>query len=311
MMYVPDTSQPGLSRTALGICAFCAMVNRHPPYRAAFYDPFAERLFAAAATDGPALLDAWRDWDSVLAFADAQAIARRLVVHVLWRKTFMQRRTLAAIASGARQIVVLGAGLDTLGLRLASTHAHVPVFEVDRPDTIAAKQALVRQNFGTPPNIRYTAVDFATQTTEDRLASQGFDPARPAVFIAEVSLEYVPPAEVAKVYAMIRATGQPGTRFLTTYADTAGSAAQHGESDALGASVSDAGEPFRFHVGPDQVAPYARSQDFDVLEHHHGAAQLCALLTEIGLSAADLPFDPALLDDSSFSLAALQIAAPN
>ena len=250
MFYVPETAQPGLSRTALGVCAFCAMVNRNPTYRDVFYDPFAERLFAEGAVNGQRVLDGLTDWPSVLTFADNNGIARRLVASVLWRKTFMQSRAEQALSNGAQQVVVLGSGLDTLGLRLSGSHCRVSVFEVDRPETIAAKRGLVARNFGVPPNIRYTAVDFAHETTLDKLLELGYDHDAGTVFIAEVSLEYVPPAEVAKVYQLVRSNKSPETRFLTSFASTASVSRTMGESDGIGNAVAGAGEPFLFNVAP-------------------------------------------------------------
>ena len=55
------------------------------------------------------------------------------------RKIFMQQQVEAAIEQGARQVLVLGAGFDTLCLRLAPQHSHVQFFEVDHPATSAAK----------------------------------------------------------------------------------------------------------------------------------------------------------------------------
>ncbi len=306
MFYVPETAQPGLSRTALGVCAFCAMVNRNPAYRDVFYDPFSERLFAEGAVDGQRILDRLTDWPSVLTFADENGIARRLVAHVLWRKTFMQSLAEQAVANGAQQIVVLGSGLDTIGLRLSGRYSQVPVFEVDRPETIAAKRVLISRNFGVPPNIRYTAVDFARETTLNKLLKLGYDHSAGTVFIAEVSLEYVPPAEVAKVYQMVRSNRSPATRFLTSYASTASASHSMGERDGIGIAVAGAGEPFLFNVTPDEVSGFASEQGFSVLDHLFGSARIGDYIAALGLSAEMMDFPMKQLDASSFSLCQLK-----
>ena len=306
MFYVPETVHPGLSRTALGVCAFCAMVNRKPAYRDVFYDPFAERLFAEAAVDGQRILDGLPDWPSVLNFADENGIARRLVASVLWRKTFMQSRAEHAVANGAQQIVVLGSGLDTIGLRLSGSYSQVPVFEVDRPETIAAKRALISRNFGVPPNIRYTAVDFARETTLNKLLELGYDHNAGTVFIAEVSLEYVPPSEVAEVYQMVRSNRSPATRFLTSYASTASVSQSIGESDDIGKAVAGAGEPFLFNVAPDEVSDFASEQGFSVLDHLYGSTRIGDYIAALGLSSDVMDFPMEQLDTSSFSLSQLK-----
>lgn len=49
----------------------------------------------------------------------------------------------AAIEQGARQVLVLGAGFDTLCLRLAPQYPHVRFFEVDHPASTSSRSRLV------------------------------------------------------------------------------------------------------------------------------------------------------------------------
>jgi hypothetical protein len=68
------------------------------------------------------------------------------------RKIFMQQQVESAIEQGARQVLVLGAGFDTLCLRLAPQHSHVHFFEFDHPTTSAAKAKGVAVE-GQPANM--------------------------------------------------------------------------------------------------------------------------------------------------------------
>lgn len=47
----------------------------------------------------------------------------------------------AALAAGAIHVLVVGAGYDTLALRLAAAHPEVLFVEVDRPATLGKKRA--------------------------------------------------------------------------------------------------------------------------------------------------------------------------
>jgi O-methyltransferase involved in polyketide biosynthesis len=110
MFYVPENALPGLSRTVLGACAFCAVANRNPIYRDVFYDPFAERLLAKGASMANVFSMKSTDWPVVLTLAQDNGIARRLVTSVLWRAIFMQSTAERALADGVLQIVILGSG---------------------------------------------------------------------------------------------------------------------------------------------------------------------------------------------------------
>lgn len=216
-MFLPRPSIDNVSRTALGICAYCALISRHPALRRVYYDPFAEALFGAAAAKGNEILADLPDWAAVEAASQDLGDDVRLLCHVAWRKRWMSDHARAHLAQGIDQVVILGAGLDTLSLRLGSAYPGAVFFEVDQTATVAAKRALVAQLFGPPPHVRYTAVDFAAETAEARLLDTGYDPARPAIFIAEVSLEYVPKEDVAETYRMVRRNGSDRSVFLTTY----------------------------------------------------------------------------------------------
>ncbi|HEY2794398.1 MAG TPA: SAM-dependent methyltransferase, partial [Micromonosporaceae bacterium] len=75
----------------------------------------------------------------------------------------------AAVADGAQQAVILGAGLDTRAQRLPE-FAGLPVWELDALQVQAAKVASVTRLLGEiPPQVRYLPVDFADQSIADVL----------------------------------------------------------------------------------------------------------------------------------------------
>ena len=55
------------------------------------------------------------------------------------RKAFFERQVRAGIEAGATQVLVLGAGYDTLGWRLSQEFHGVTFFEVDHPATAGLK----------------------------------------------------------------------------------------------------------------------------------------------------------------------------
>ena len=55
------------------------------------------------------------------------------------RKAFCEHQVRDSIAKGATQVLVLGAGYDTLGWRLAPEFSEVNFFEIDHPATARLK----------------------------------------------------------------------------------------------------------------------------------------------------------------------------
>ncbi|MEO6965089.1 MAG: class I SAM-dependent methyltransferase, partial [Acidobacteriaceae bacterium] len=68
-----------------------------------------------------------------------------------------------AVATGAQQYVLLGAGLDTFAHR--NPYAKLRVFEMDHPSTQAWKCELLERNrVATPAGLTYVPVDFERQS---------------------------------------------------------------------------------------------------------------------------------------------------
>jgi methyltransferase (TIGR00027 family) len=87
-----------------------------------------------------------------------------------------------AIEGGLRQVVILGAGLDTFALR--NPHAaRIRIFEVDHPATQAWKrQRLVEAELAPPPWLTFVPVDFERDDLEGMLTSAGFQRTAAAFF---------------------------------------------------------------------------------------------------------------------------------
>ena len=112
------------------------------------------------------------------------------------RKMFMQQQVEAAIKQGARQVLVVGAGFDTLCLRLAPQHSHVQFFEVDHPATSAAKARGVALE-GQPANMNQIAADLDEQALSKVLSEDGrWQSSLPSVLLAEGLFQYLTDDEV-------------------------------------------------------------------------------------------------------------------
>jgi len=122
---------------------------------------------------------------------DAQAIAREaeanprrqaMRIFIAARTRFAEDALAAAVARGFRQLVVLGAGLDTYAYRNPFAD-RLRVFEVDHPATQAWKrERLAAAAIAIPDSLTFAPIDFEHQTLPAGLAAAGFDPAQPAFF---------------------------------------------------------------------------------------------------------------------------------
>lgn len=135
-----------------------------------------------------------------------------IMVHYWHRKRWIEHRCRDAIAAGYERAIVLGAGFDTLGLRLANELPHIEIIEIDHPATQEAKrQALAGRNFSSPSPISFIAHDLSAEPLAAALPNDGKD----TVVIAEGVLMYLPPSRVAELFDALH--GMKCARMLVLF----------------------------------------------------------------------------------------------
>jgi methyltransferase (TIGR00027 family) len=136
------------------------------------------------------------------------------------RKAFCERQVRKGVEAGASQVLVLGAGYDTLGWRLAPEFSGVNFFEVDHPATARLKARGV-QAMGRRANLHLIAEDLGERQLVDVLhADATWDSSAPTVIVAEGLLMYLPPEAVGTLFEQCAAVTGPGSRMAFTYIGT-------------------------------------------------------------------------------------------
>lgn len=143
---------------------------------------------------------------------------RFIPVRVRW----FDDATADAVATGIRQVVLLGAGLDTRPYRL-DLPADVDWYELDRPEVFTDKEPVLAT--ATPRCRRRTvAVDLAADWAAP-LHAAGFDATRRTVWLAEGLFFYLAEEAIHKLLRRTAALCPADSLFL---ADVMGTAGLHG-----------------------------------------------------------------------------------
>jgi len=133
------------------------------------------------------------------------------------RKIFMQQQVERAIEEGTRQILVLGAGFDTLCLRLAPKHPEVRFFELDHPATSAAKARGVALE-GRPANMVQIAADLGERPLSKVLSQDGrWDASQRSLLLAEGLFLYLDDEEVRGLLREAAACTAAGSRIAFSH----------------------------------------------------------------------------------------------
>lgn len=225
-----------------------------------------ERLLRAAG-----LLPPWmrrlfnsREFSRVVEWVDRSMAPGEALLRGL-RKRFLEDEVRRALAEGVRQVLVIGAGLDTLCLRLAPEHPQVRFVEVDHPATQGVKRQGLEALGPLPPNLHLLAVDLAHTPLEQALAGLPPWQARErSVAVAEGVLMYLEEHSINTFLQALRRCTGPSSRLLFTWMprDEQGQLRFGRISGLLQASLHLVGEPIRWSVRPPELGPFLERQGY-------------------------------------------------
>ncbi|WP_040811221.1 SAM-dependent methyltransferase [Nocardia concava] len=189
----------GVAVTAIGV----AVIRARESERAdRLYDDPLAKDFVAAARAG---FDEER-WTRLEAIADQFYEGRTIGVRLV------DDRFREAIAAGCRQIVLLGAGLDTRAFRM-DLPEDVHVFEIDLPELFAFKEPVLTAAAATPTCHRSVVIADLREDWRNPLLATGFQPNVPTYWVDEGSLGYLNQDWNQRVVLTLTELSAPGSRF--------------------------------------------------------------------------------------------------
>ncbi|MEV6251543.1 SAM-dependent methyltransferase [Streptomyces sp. NPDC051742] len=176
----------GVGLTALLVAAARAIeTHRH--------DSLAQDLYAEHFVRAAPACAGWPVRIEQVPEGDGNPLWGRFARYFGLRTRVLDDFLLRAVRTDARQVVLLGAGLDTRAFRL-DWPSDLVVFEIDRAGVLAFKQRVLT---GLPAAPKVKRVPVPVDLRADwvtALTTAGFDPAVPSVWLAEGLLFYLPGA---------------------------------------------------------------------------------------------------------------------
>jgi methyltransferase (TIGR00027 family) len=213
------------------------------------------------------------DADDAIALAREKPERRPLRLFIAMRSRFAEDSARAAIEKGVRQILVLGAGLDTFAYRLEPAR-DLRVFELDHPATQAEKRRrLIEAQIAEPSHVAFVAHDFERGAMTAALEAAGLDPStRTFVIWLGVTPYLTQEAVYATLGELARFPG--GAEVVFDYANPPhaieGPARDfHRE---MAERVAARGEPFKGYFDSPELHARARELGFSKIEDLDRAA---------------------------------------
>jgi methyltransferase (TIGR00027 family) len=197
-------------------------------------------------------------------------------LHYALRKLYLEETLRAALSDdGIRQVVIFGAGYDTLALRLHETFPLAQFIETDHPATqrrkthaLAAHQDSRLQRPRTT-NLHFLPLDLThQQLTAALLNFDGYRAGLRTLFIAEGLLMYLSHAEVDHLFQTIRECGGAQSRFAFTFMEPQanGRVNFRTRSRAVDAWLGWRGEVFKWGIERAALPAYLSARGFRLRE---------------------------------------------
>ena len=215
-----------------------------------------DRLFAASAR-WPPTRALWRCVDRLT--------LPGIIRHFWYRKRWIERCSRSAIADGYERLIVLGAGFDTLGMRLCEEFPQLGVVEIDHPATQAIRRrALAHASASLPANLELVPLDLDGAPLPEAVRADR----RPTFVIAEGLLMYLPPTEVENLLDALHDLPVERLRiafsYITRWPD--GSMGFRPQSRLIHRWLAWRGEPFKWAIEPRLIPDFLASHGFRLVE---------------------------------------------
>jgi methyltransferase (TIGR00027 family) len=172
------------------------------------------------------------------------------------RKAFCENQVQEGIRAGAKQILVLGAGYDTLGWRLAPLFPGVGFFEIDHPATARLKAKGI-EAMDRPDNLHLIAEDLGENQLSDILEQKDIWALDgKTVIIAEGLVMYLRPESVRNMFEQCACVTGQGSRIVFSYIPMGkDSRPDVGRCTGLMLWLQKvAGEPWQWSIHPEDLA---------------------------------------------------------
>jgi len=204
----------------------------------------------------------------------AEALVHDVMLCVCARSRIAEDRLAASLGRKMKQLVVLGAGLDSTAYRCTELTAELQVFEVDHPATQAWKrEKLASLRIAIPGNLSFVPFDFEHQTLAEALTAGGVRTDRMTFFTWMGVQPYLTDEAVMSTLDAIAnfPSGSELALDLMTPPDVRQLESMTEGMRRMMALVAEQGEPFKSTYAPDVFKARLHERgfaDIDVVVFH-------------------------------------------
>ncbi len=140
-----------------------------------------------------------------------------LTGQVVGRSRYAEDLLNQAVQKNTQQYVLVGAGLDSFVLRESHHYPTLKIFEVDHPDTQAAKQTKLKKLGNIPTTVEFVAINFEKESISEALTRSLYEPTAPAFFSWLGTTHYLNPQTTLETLKSIAEFAANGSEVVLDY----------------------------------------------------------------------------------------------
>ncbi len=252
------------------IAAMRALESRRPEHLRICYDPYARHLIRSRFRKV-----AQTKLFTKLLYWFVERKGPGLPAGIAARTRYIDDIVKQEVTNGAKQVVIMGAGLDMRAFRLEELK-DISVFEVDFPATQQLKQRKLKAiELPERKHLTYVPIDFMKDELSDVLAKSGYDHSIKTLFIWEGVTMYLNAESVDRTLAFIASNTGTGTSLYFDYLmqSVLDGRCNYPEAVAVRNTESfnsDGVEKYTFGIEDSSIEQFLSQRKFKLMEHMTG-----------------------------------------
>jgi len=245
--------------TAYGAAAVRLMEQYEPETRRLFYDPVIYHITNS-------ILRYALKYKSVRNYfiRSSEKIMPGIIGAQVCRTKYIDEKT-TALLNDIKQILILGAGLDTRAYRLKEIDK-IKIYEIDLPEIQKTKKRKLKKYLiNLPSNVTFIPIDFNKEKLEDVLKNSSFDMTKSTLVILEAVTQYLDKNSVDEVFQFVsRLTNE--SYFIFTYILKDVINKKRVDGHKIMEWSAKKGVTFKFGINPSDINLFLRKYNLETIE---------------------------------------------
>jgi methyltransferase (TIGR00027 family) len=190
--------------------------------------------------------------------------------YVIARTKYIDSVFQQAIKNGIDQVLILGAGFDSRGIRFSGSNNNIKVYEIDTYYTQKAKiKQYKKRKIQKPENNIFISIDFEKEDIKTKLTENKFDGNKKTLFILEGLTMYLSQKSVEDTFELIHDYSDPDSLlvFDYIYASVLRKENKYYGENEIYQRVKKDYEKWTFGIEEEGIKTFLENYNFSVVEH--------------------------------------------